>query len=88
MNYTHLTEDERYQIDDLKREGFKQNEIAELIGRSASTLSRELSRNKGERGWRPGQAQRKANNRLSVRGENNAKKISEESFRTYALTGK
>jgi IS30 family transposase len=84
MNYTHLTEDERYQIDDLKREGFKQNEIAELIGRSASTLSRELSRNKGERGWRPGQAQRKANNRLSVRGENNAKKISEESL-SYAL---
>lgn len=84
MNYTHLTEDERYQIDDLKREGFKQNEIAELIGRSASTLSRELRRNKGDRGWRPGQAQRKAVDRLSIRGANNAGKISEAAL-AYAL---
>lgn len=84
MNYTHLTEDERYQIDDLKREGFKQNEIAELMGRSPSTLSRELRRNKGDRGWRPGQAQRKAINRLSVRGSNNANKISEAALE-YAL---
>jgi len=84
MSYTHLTEDERYQIDDLKREGFKQNEIARLIGRSASTLSRELQRNKGDRGWRPGQAQKKANSRLSMRGENSAQKISEESL-SYAL---
>jgi transposase, IS30 family len=57
MDYKHLTEEERYQIDDLRREGFNQEEIANKIGRSPSRLSRELRRNHGERGWRPRQAQ-------------------------------
>ncbi|OGT60927.1 MAG: hypothetical protein A3E85_03200 [Gammaproteobacteria bacterium RIFCSPHIGHO2_12_FULL_45_12] len=60
MDYKHLTEEERHQIDDLKREGFNQKQIAKKIGRSPSTLSRELRHNKGERGWRPRQAQHKA----------------------------
>src|SRR5215831_9070703 len=77
MSYTHLTADERYQIDDLQREGFSQKAIAEIMGRSTSTLSRELSRNKGERGWRPMQAQLKATERLSVRGTANVKRASD-----------
>src|SRR5579872_2228723 len=76
MNYTHLTADERYQIDDLQREGFSRKAIAEIIGRSTSTLSRELRRNKGERGWRPRQAQLKATERLTVRGLANVKRAS------------
>lgn len=76
MDYKHLTEEERYQIDDLKREGFNQKQIAKKIGRSPSTLSRELRRNKGERGWRPRQAQHKAVERLVRRGTNNASKVS------------
>ena len=80
MEYKHLTEEERYQIDDLRREGFNQAEIAIKIGRSPSTLSRELRRNQGERGWRPQQAQLKAVDRLVVRGTNNAKKISEAAW--------
>jgi IS30 family transposase len=81
MDYKHLTEEERYQIDDLRREGFNQKEIAGKIGRSESTLSRELRRNKGERGWRPRQAQLKAVARLVSRGTNNAKRISEAAWR-------
>jgi transposase, IS30 family len=77
MEYKHLTEEEIYQIDDLQREGFNQAKIAIKIGRSPSTLSRELRRNHGERGWRPRQAQLKAADRLAARGTNNAKKISE-----------
>jgi transposase, IS30 family len=84
MGYKHLTEEERYQIDDLKREGFNQTEIAKQMGRSPSTLSRELSRNQGERGWRPRQAQHKAIARLVERGSNNAAKISEEAWQ-YAV---
>ena len=80
MSYKHLTEEERYQIDDLRREGFNQEEIAKKIGRSPSTLSRELRRNKGEKGWRPRQAQQKAVDRLAVRGEKNARKVSEEAW--------
>jgi IS30 family transposase len=81
MDYKHLTEEERYQIDDLRREGFNQAEIAKKIGRSPSTLSRELRRNHGERGWRPRQAQLKAVDRLVVRGINNAAKVSEAAWR-------
>lgn len=77
MDYTHLTEEERYHIDDLKREGFTQKGIAESLKRSASTVSRELSRNKGERGYRPRQAQIKATERLSERGSSNVKRASE-----------
>jgi IS30 family transposase len=80
MGYKHLTEEERYQIDDLRCEGFNQEQIAKRIGRSASTLSRELRRNEGERGWRPRQAQLKAVQRLVTRGKNNARKVSEEAW--------
>ena len=80
MDYKHLTEEERYQIDDLRREGFNQKQIAKKIRRSPSTLSRELRRNEGERGWRPRQAQLKSVDRLVARGSNNARKISEAAW--------
>lgn len=80
MDYKHLTEEERYQIDDLRREGFNQKQIAKKIRRSPSTLSRELHRNEGERGWKPRQAQLKSVERLVARGSNNARKISEAAW--------
>lgn len=58
MNYNQLTENERYQIYALKKAGHNQQQIAEIIGRSPSTISRELRRNAGLRGYRPQQAQR------------------------------
>jgi IS30 family transposase len=76
MKYTHLTVDERYQIEEYKREGYSQRKIASALGRSVSTLSRELSRNLGSRGYRPRQAQIKATERLSIRGSANVKKAS------------
>lgn len=57
MTYTHLTQDERYQIYILKKAGHRQSEIAEVMGRSRSTISREIKRNSGGRGYRPKQAQ-------------------------------
>ena len=57
MNYTHLTQNERYQIYILSKAGHKQNEIAELLNRHPSTISRELARNRGLRGYRRRQAQ-------------------------------
>lgn len=45
-NYTHLTEEEREKIAALLQDGKTQREIASLICRSASTISRELKRNK------------------------------------------
>jgi transposase, IS30 family len=81
MSYTHLTADERYQIDDLRREGHSQKQIAETLGRSESTLSRELERNKGDRGWRPRQAHHKAEERLARRGAANVGRISDEAWK-------
>lgn len=56
MNYTHLTHEERYQIYALKKAGHTQREIARVLERQPSTISREMSRNLGRRGYRPKQA--------------------------------
>ena len=77
MSYNHVTEDERYEMGDLKHEGFSQNDIAILLGRSPSTISREFRRNKGCRGWRPGQANHLAQDRLIVRGTSNVSRVSD-----------
>jgi IS30 family transposase len=56
MSYTQLTQEERYQIYALKKAGHIQAEIAEIIGRDPGTISRELRRNRGLKGYRPQQA--------------------------------
>lgn len=56
MNYTHLTQNERYQIAILSRAGHDQSQIAKVMRRDPSTISRELRRNRGQRGYRPKQA--------------------------------
>lgn len=56
-HYTQLTSEQRYQISGLKKAGMKQSQIADEVGVHKSTISRELRRNKGQRGWRPKQAQ-------------------------------
>ena len=61
--YTQLTRDERYQIYALRKAGHSQKEIAEVLRRNPSTISRELGRNKGLKGYRPEQAHRLAQNR-------------------------
>jgi len=58
--YTRLTEDERYQIYEGVTEKRPHREIASLINRHHSTVSREVRRNTGFRGYRPKQAQEKA----------------------------
>ena len=57
MNYKQLTQEERYQIYALIKANLNQKEIAKVLGRSESSISRELKRNKGLRGYRPKQAQ-------------------------------
>jgi IS30 family transposase len=54
--YTQLTQEERYQIYILKKAEYSQAEIAELLDRDKSTISRELRRNRGLKGYRPRQA--------------------------------
>ena len=63
MNHNQLTENERYQIYIMKKAGHKQKYIAEMLSRHPSTISRELNRNSGLKGYRPAQAQRLSDNR-------------------------
>jgi len=58
--YKQLTSEQRYQISALKRMGHSPMEIARELEVHKSTISRELSRNTGERGYRPKQAHEKA----------------------------
>lgn len=56
MTYQHLSQAERYQIYILMKDGKTQTQIAKLMDRHKSTISREIGRNTGLKGYRPKQA--------------------------------
>ncbi len=58
--YRQLTEEDRIEIYAMKQAGKEQSKIAVELGVHPSTISRELARNTGLRGYRPKQAQQKA----------------------------
>lgn len=55
-SYKQLTEEIRYQISAYLKAGFTQTEISLFVGVHKSTISREVRRNSGQRGYRPRQA--------------------------------
>jgi IS30 family transposase len=61
--YTQLTREQRYQIYALLKAGHNQREIAHFIKVHKSTVSRELRRNRGQKGYRPKQAHQFALNK-------------------------
>jgi IS30 family transposase len=63
MSYTQLAREQRYQIKALLNTRHNQTEIARALGVNKSTISRELVRNRGQRGYRPGQADELAKER-------------------------
>ncbi len=63
MAYTHLALEERYHISALSVQGLGPAAIAAEIGRDKSTVSRELRRNRGQRGYRAKQADQMAHGR-------------------------
>ncbi len=76
-HYTQLTQEERYQIHALMKADHSLSEIARILGRSKSTIGRELRRNKGLRGYHPKQAHRLA---LERRQAKYAPRIPEETW--------
>lgn len=58
--YKQLTREQRYQIKALLETGQTPTVIASVIGVHRSTITRELKRNRGQRGYRPKQAHQKA----------------------------
>lgn len=71
MTYKHLSHIERYQIQAFMKAGQNQSQIAHHLGRHKSTISREVRRNAGQRGYRPKQACELAAQR--AQGSRNAK---------------
>lgn len=68
MTYKRITGEERRLIYRWCREGSGIREIARRLGRAASSISRELTRNRGKKGYRPKQAHWKAWNRARRSG--------------------
>jgi len=67
MSYTQLTQEKRYQIEAFRKAGWTRSAIALELDVNKSTISRELKRNCGQRGYRPLQAHRKAQERQHER---------------------
>ena len=85
MQYSHISEEERRIIEKLTQTGSSNKEIAEELGRSASTIGRELKRNYGygSRCYEHERAQKLANKR---RKESKGPKISEKTWaKAYEL---
>ncbi|MEM7792019.1 MAG: IS30 family transposase [Verrucomicrobiota bacterium] len=61
--YRRLREEDRHIIYRMRKAGNSQIEIAHALGFSQSAISKELSRNRGGRGYRPKQANEKAQER-------------------------
>ena len=69
-DYTQLTSEERYQIEALLKADHNQTEIAAVLKRHKSTISREVGRDRGlRRGYRPKQAQQLTTKPPEFKGE-------------------
>lgn len=69
MKYKQLTYEQRIEIYILLKAGYNQTQIAEFIGVNKSTVSREINRNTGKKGYRYKQA-----NQRTMDRRHNAKK--------------
>jgi IS30 family transposase len=78
MKYAHLTREQRYQIHALRRQDLSCARIGLEVGCDGSTVSRELKRNAGNRGYRPAAAHDKARSRQTLR--RNARAFSTEQW--------
>lgn len=67
MSYSRVTWEDRIKIKVLYQEGLSLSKIAGRIGKHKSTISRELKRNTGKRGYRPKQAHSLAKERATKR---------------------
>jgi transposase, IS30 family len=74
MSYKQLTQEQPYQIYALKEGGQTNKKRAEILGVDDSTISREIKRNCGKRGYRP----RQANQKYQARKHGAKKRIGNE----------
>jgi len=66
MNYKQITSEERYTISSLKKQGYSNSKIAQILGRHRSTIGREICRNScwmTDGAYRPSKAQTRTQTR-------------------------
>jgi len=68
-SYKHLTQEQRYEIQTMHKQGVSYRTIGAALGVSASSIGREIRRNSGKGGYRPKQAQQKAESRRKRSGK-------------------
>ena len=71
MSYTHLSLEERHYIEIERKRGASLNTISKVLKRHQSTISREINRNRGVRGYR----RKQANDFAMMRHKEKAKAI-------------
>ena len=81
--YSQLTSGQRYQISALLKIGQSLTKIADIIGVHKSTVSREIQRNTGLRGYRPKQAQQLAKTRSKLKANTRLKEFHWNIIETY-----
>jgi len=93
--YHQLTREQRYQIYALKKTEHSLAEIATVIGVHKSSVSRELKRNRGKRGYRPQQAQelalgrrQKANTRITAEVWTNVERVLRQDWSPEQISGR
>lgn len=69
MSHSQLTQEQRYHISALQQAGYLKTQIADELGVHKATITREIARNSGGRGYRPKQA-----NDLALSKRHNAAK--------------
>jgi len=83
MTYKQLTQEQRYQIKALLDNDVPKTKIAATLDVDRSTITREINRNSGKRGYRPKQAHEKV---LARRKKKSSPRISEEVWRLVEKT--
>jgi IS30 family transposase len=69
MKYRRVTFADRLQIKAYRDSGVNQTGIGDKLGFDRSTINREINRNSGKKGYRPKQAQRRADKRQEYRNQ-------------------
>lgn len=83
--HTHFREDERLQIEILKGKGYSNRDIGKVLGRSHTSIGRELERNKTVYGYYAHTGKAKARNRRRLSKYQGMKVESNKKLKTYII---
>lgn len=86
MKHTHFTDAERSELSILKRKGYSDREIGNALGRSHTSISREIKRNSTSIGYDSRRARVKARNRRKISKYQGMKVEERPELRKYIIS--